>query len=118
MNIRINNSLTLLLIVVFLLKGCSGCEQVNDKELQEISETQKIKFTTYENLGGNSGVAAYQIGSEFIRVQFSTGAIYQYTYESAGQNNIEEMKNLAKKGQGLNGYINRNVKYRYAARER
>lgn len=86
--------------------------------MQGTFETEKIKFATYENLGGNSGVSDYQIGAEFIRVQFSTGAIYLYTYASAGKRNIESMKVLAKEGQGLNGYINRKDRYRYARRER
>ena len=30
----------------------------------------------YQNLGGNSGVVAYEIGQDFIRVQFSDGSIY------------------------------------------
>ena len=71
----------------------------------------------YGNLGGNSGVNAYEIGSDFIRVEFSTGGIYRYTYESAGKNNIEYMKQLAESGHGLNSFINTDVRDLYAARE-
>lgn len=118
MKIRVENLPILLLIMVILLEGCSGCGQKNTQQSPEVFKTQNVKFKPYRNLGGNSGVAAYEIRSDFIRVQFSTGAIYRYTYESAGKDNIESMKKLAEKGQGLNGFINRNVKYRYAARER
>ncbi len=72
----------------------------------------------YGNLGGNSGVAAYEDGPDFITVEFTTGAIYQYTYESAGRDNIEYMKQLAESGHGLNSFINTEVRDLYATRVR
>lgn len=72
----------------------------------------------YANRGGDSGVAAYEIGDSWLRVMFTSGAIYRYTCESAGEQNIETMKALAIDGHGLNGFINRCVKYSYAHRER
>ena len=33
----------------------------------------------YKNLGGDSGIKAYEIGSDFIRVQFLNESIYLYT---------------------------------------
>ena len=72
----------------------------------------------YGNLGGNSGVVAYENGPDFIRVQFSTGSIYLYTYASAGAQNIEQMKELASGGEGLNSFINTTVRHYYARRER
>jgi len=60
----------------------------------------------YKNLGGDSGVVAYDMGYDWISVEFFDGAIYQYTYASAGMKHVEEMKRLAASGQGLNGYIN------------
>ena len=68
----------------------------------------------YSNNNGDSGVSGYQIGSDFIWVQFSTGRIYEYTYSSAGTSNIEAMKSLARTGSGLNGFINSYVKNRYS----
>jgi hypothetical protein len=70
----------------------------------------------YRNLSGNSGVKAYEIGSDYIRVQFSGGTVYTYTYASAGSHNIETMKMLAIGGQGLGTFINRNVRGRYTAK--
>jgi len=61
----------------------------------------------YRNLGGDSGVAGYEIRPDAIIVQFSTGARYTYTYGSAGQGNVEQMKQLATAGHGLNAFINR-----------
>lgn len=71
----------------------------------------------YKNLGGNSGVEAYEIGPDFIRVQFSNGSVYRYTYASAGSHNIEQMKELASRGEGLNSFITRNVRNDYAQKE-
>ncbi len=67
----------------------------------------------YKNLGGNSGISAYEFNSNSITVQFSTGAIYIYTYDSAGSENIEEMKKLANNGVGLNSFIMRRVRTKF-----
>jgi len=72
----------------------------------------------YKNVGGDSGVTGYEIGSDYIRVQFSDGSVYLYTYASAGSNNIEQMKKLAIAGRGLNSFINRNVRKSYERKER
>jgi hypothetical protein len=72
----------------------------------------------YKNLGGDSGIDAYEIGADFIRVRFSTGAVYLYNYSSAGSSNIEHMKQLAKKGMGLNSFIQTNVRTGYAKKEK
>lgn len=68
----------------------------------------------YSNRSGGSGVYSYEIGSNYIKVKFRTGRSYLYTYRSAGRRNIENMKQLAERGSGLNSYINTNVKYNYA----
>lgn len=72
----------------------------------------------YKDIDGDSGVAAYEIGTDYIRVQFKDNSVYLYTYASAGSNNIEQMKRLAEAGDGLNAFINKNVKKRYARKER
>ena len=72
----------------------------------------------YRDIDNDSGVARYEIGSDYIRVQFEDGSVYLYTYTSAGSSNIEEMKRLAATGDGLNAFINRNVRKRYAKKER
>lgn len=73
---------------------------------------------TYLNLGGNSNIISYQIGPDYINVQFADNSIYLYTYSSAGVENIEEMKSLARRGAGLNSFINRNVRGNYASKLR
>lgn len=68
----------------------------------------------YLDIDGDSNVEAYDIGPDYIRVKFfGTAKIYQYSYQSAGRENVETMKGLAKNGDGLNSFINRNVKYLY-----
>jgi hypothetical protein len=59
----------------------------------------------YRDIDGDSGVMSYETGTDYIRVQFKDGSVYLYTYESAGQNYIEKMKQLAMSGNGLNSFI-------------
>jgi len=75
-------------------------------------------MNSYANLGGNSNVTAYELGSGYIRVQFADGSVYLYTDASAGAGNIATMQSLARAGRGLNGFINTNVKYNYESKER
>lgn len=67
----------------------------------------------YENLGGNSNIRAYSIGLDYIDVQFNGGAVYRYSYNSAGKEKVEHMKRLAIQGSGLNSYIMRNARKDY-----
>jgi hypothetical protein len=70
----------------------------------------------YANLSGNSGVVAYEAGADSITVKFANGRSYRYTNESAGVDNVEHMKRLAARGQGLSGFISSTVKDDYAER--
>ncbi len=72
----------------------------------------------YQNLAGNSGVATYESGLDFIRVQFTNGETYLYTYDSAGADAVERMKTLAEQGRGLSTFISRTVKSAFAAKSR
>ncbi|MCX6580511.1 MAG: hypothetical protein NT166_10030 [Candidatus Aminicenantes bacterium] len=73
----------------------------------------------YKNLGGSSNVVAYEIGEDYIKVQFrDRNKFYLYNYQSAGINNIEHMKKLAITGKGLNGFIRKVVKNKYASKLR
>jgi hypothetical protein len=70
----------------------------------------------YKNLSGDSGIYAYEIEDTDITIQFKDGTSYLYTYTSAGEYDIEEMKRLAKAGKGLNGFIMDHVKHKYASK--
>ncbi|MBO5166677.1 MAG: hypothetical protein J6B90_08795 [Lachnospiraceae bacterium] len=53
----------------------------------------------YKNVGGDSGVEAFEIGVDFIEVKFAkTIKTYKYSYESAGKEAVEHMKKLALRG--------------------
>jgi hypothetical protein len=69
---------------------------------------------SYANYGGNSGVAAYATASDSITVRFKDGSVYLYNDRIAGASNISYMKVLANQGQGLNSFINTNVRKQYA----
>ncbi|OCX53438.1 hypothetical protein BEL04_03820 [Mucilaginibacter sp. PPCGB 2223] len=69
---------------------------------------------TYKNEAENSGVSAYEIGTDFIIIEFEDTNRYLYTYQSTGKEHIEQMKILAITGQGLATYINQHVREHYA----
>lgn len=70
----------------------------------------------YANTGGDSGVEAYEIGETYIDVKFSDGSCYRYSYASAGREHVEAMKQLAKRGEGLNSYIMRKCRQGYESK--
>lgn len=72
----------------------------------------------YKNIGHDSGVLAYEIGDDAIKIEFRDRALYLYNYGSAGRQNIEKMKELAIAGKGLNSFINKNVRKYYASKLR
>lgn len=67
----------------------------------------------YANLGGDSSVVRYEIEEQSITVEFQDGSAYLYTYASAGASNVERMKSLAKRGEGLNEFIKKHVNKAY-----
>lgn len=71
---------------------------------------------TYLNLNGNSGIKAYEIHDDYIDIEFESGGIYRYSNISVGETNLAIMKALAIAGAGLNAFINKVVKFRYAKR--
>lgn len=73
-------------------------------------------MTPYRDWDHDSGIRAYDIGSSHMDMQFKDGAVYRYTALSAGRANLDRMGVLARAGDGLNEFINRAVKKRYAER--
>lgn len=65
---------------------------------------------SYKDLDCNSYVEAYECGSNYILVQYKSGALYKYTYDSTGSYQVEKMKKLADEGKGLNRFIDENVR--------
>jgi hypothetical protein len=70
----------------------------------------------YKDATGISGVFAFEIGKDHIKVQFKDGRAYLYNYTTPGRSMVEEMKRLAKKGEGLTTFINQQVREQYASR--
>lgn len=68
----------------------------------------------YKNLGGNSGVTAYETGAEYLALQFHDGRVYVYDYTRPGQRHVEKMKKLAASGRGLTTYLNKYVRDNFA----
>ena len=71
------------------------------------------KMIKYANKSGYSEVWGFKIGRKYIRVLFNDCVERRYTYRSAGEENVEIMKQLALKGKGLGTFIYRHVAYRY-----
>jgi hypothetical protein len=67
----------------------------------------------YATLSGDAGVTAYEIGADYILVQFRKGRTYRYSYARAGEHHVERMKELAVAGRGLSTYISQHVHDRY-----
>ena len=73
----------------------------------------------YDNFSGDSGVEAYEIGDDFIKVRFRQGVVYWYTESSVGAAHVAVLKRLARRGQGLGTYISQHQDVRdgYARKE-
>jgi hypothetical protein len=66
----------------------------------------------YRNWSGTSGVRAFEIGPDFIVLQWNGPELYTYSYAKVGEQNVEEMKRLALKGSHLNKFINEHPEIR------
>lgn len=74
-------------------------------------------MTPYKNLSEESGVLAYEILPQGIRVQFLGKDVYYYSYAAPGAEHVEKMKALAEKGRGLATYISQNVRTNFDHKE-
>lgn len=73
-------------------------------------------MTPYRNIHGKSNVEAYEVTEDSITVRFMSGRFrnYLYTNQRPGETVVERMKALALQGFGLNSYISKTVKSRFA----
>ena len=69
-------------------------------------------MTPYRNLSGESNVISFETTEDSIHVVFRSGAHRNYLYDSVrpGQSVVNQMKELATQGRGLNSFISRVVK--------
>lgn len=71
-------------------------------------------WENYKDINSDSNIDSYQIAENYIEIKFRrTYDVYKYSYSSAGKNNVEKMKELARCGDGLNSYIMCNCKKLY-----
>jgi hypothetical protein len=71
-------------------------------------------MTPYSNLSGDSGVVAYEIGDDFIKVQFRhSPKLYVYDSARPGLSHVHQMQKLAVAGKGLATYISQHVNKNY-----
>ena len=72
----------------------------------------------YKNYHGNSGIVSFEIGNDFIKIQFKHSPnVYVYTYNTPGSDHVEKMKILANDGRGLATYVSQNVKKSFDHKE-
>ena len=70
----------------------------------------------YRGADGDSGVAAYECGPDWITIRFRRGGTYLYDTERPGTRHVLAMQRLAESGDGLNTYINQHVRDNYSKR--
>ena len=63
-------------------------------------------MSPYQNRGADGGIVAYEYGSDWIRLQFVGGKIYEYSASKIGVANLQTMKRLADAGDGLTTFVN------------
>jgi hypothetical protein len=72
-------------------------------------------MTPYKNRSRNSGLSAYNIGADFIKIRFTTGPdVYVYDYLRPVRQTVERMKVLAVAGKGLSAFIATKVRDNYS----
>lgn len=52
-----------------------------------------------------TSIDSYEIGDDYIIIQFKNGVIYLYNYENTGIGIVETMKTIAERNSGLNSFI-------------
>lgn len=63
----------------------------------------------YRNLSGKSGLEAFEIGNDFVKLRFRDNPrIYVYSSHNIAPEKIEQMKRLALSGRGLASFVSRN----------
>ena len=65
----------------------------------------KLK-TVAKGASKKTSVRHYTLSRDRIIIEFRQGKTYTYSYESAGEDAVEQMRSLARSGAGLNRFIN------------
>lgn len=71
----------------------------------------------YADRSGKGGILGYEILENGIILEFKAGkSRYLYSYKHPGKKHVEEMKRLAREGEGLTTYVNQHVRENYEKR--
>lgn len=66
-------------------------------------------MTRYSNNNGKpSDILSYDLGNDYIIIEFKDNTKNKYSFNSAGLNAVETMKQLARVQHGLDAYIAEN----------
>jgi hypothetical protein len=69
----------------------------------------------YLDKSGTSGITAFEIGDDYINLEFKGGRVYRYDTAKPGAEHVANMKNLALKGEDLATYVNQHVRKNFAS---
>lgn len=72
----------------------------------------------YKDLSGTSGIVQYEIGDNYIDLEFRGGKVYRYDDAKPGAEHVLKMKELAASGADLATYVNQHVRKNFAAQVR
>jgi hypothetical protein len=59
----------------------------------------------YIDKSGHDAITHYEHGIDSIKVRFASGHEYEFTHGSAGETNVNRMKQLSVAGSGLTSFI-------------
>lgn len=82
-----------------------------DYPLFLLSKVRNMK--RYENRSGRGGITGYEILPDGIILEFNYKDEYLYDYSKPGREQVEQMKILAERGEGLTTYVNQHVRDNY-----
>ena len=72
-------------------------------------------WKAYKSVKPNSGIVRYALGDDFILIVFKgSDSAYIYNYQVTGTSEVEEMKGLAIRGEGLSSFISKHVHDKFA----
>lgn len=72
-----------------------------------------MELNRYKDISGGGGITGYQFVPNGIILQFKHKDLYLYDNSKPGENHVQQMKILAKKGKGLTTYVNQHVRENY-----
>lgn len=72
----------------------------------------------YADLDHDSSIAGFETTADSITIYFKDNSVYLYNYQVTGSHHIIQMNLLAHRGEGLNSYIMKYVKTKFARKIR